>query len=197
MGGCPAVNISVKLSALCPHLEPAAPEYVSREARGRLRPLLRLARERGAFINFDMEQYRYRDLVQMAFTDLLLEDEFRDNPHVGIVVQAYLRDALDDVARLRALAETRGTPFSVRLVKGAYWDEENIVAAQNSWRSCLGRAVQTQLRGPHRRPVDAWPHCARRRQPQPRSVAQRSQGARVSAIAISSSRCYTGWPRTC
>src|SRR5439155_1547028 len=26
-----------------------------------------------------------------------------------------------------------GAPFSVRVVKGAYWDEERIVAAQNSW----------------------------------------------------------------
>jgi RHH-type proline utilization regulon transcriptional repressor/proline dehydrogenase/delta 1-pyrroline-5-carboxylate dehydrogenase len=131
--GVPAVNISVKISALCPRLEPAAPDYVSRIARDRLRPLLRLARERGAFVNFDMEQYRYKDLVHRAFTDLMLEDEFRGFADVGIVVQAYLRDAEDDVAMLRRLAERRGTPFSVRLVKGAYWDEENIVASQCSW----------------------------------------------------------------
>jgi RHH-type proline utilization regulon transcriptional repressor/proline dehydrogenase/delta 1-pyrroline-5-carboxylate dehydrogenase len=131
--GVPAVNISIKLSAVCSHLEPAAPEYVSSAARERLRPLLRLARQHGAFINVDMEQYRFKDIVHTTFADLLMEDEFRDYPHAGIVVQAYLRDALDDVARLRALAKKRGAPFSVRLVKGAYWDEENIVAGQNSW----------------------------------------------------------------
>lgn len=129
----PPVNISIKLSALCPHLEPAAPAYVSRVARERLRPLLRLARQHGAFINFDMEQYRYKDLVHTTFADLVLESEFADYPHVGIVVQAYLRDALDDVDRLRDVADRRPAPFHVRLVKGAYWDEENIVAAQNSW----------------------------------------------------------------
>src|SRR5438552_4776658 len=36
----PVANISVKLSALCSHLEPAAPQYVSASTRERLRPLL-------------------------------------------------------------------------------------------------------------------------------------------------------------
>ncbi|HET9477340.1 MAG TPA: bifunctional proline dehydrogenase/L-glutamate gamma-semialdehyde dehydrogenase, partial [Dehalococcoidia bacterium] len=131
--GVPPVNISVKLSALCSHLEPAAPAYVSRSVRERMRPLLRLARKHNAFINVDMEQYRHKDLVHTAFADLVLDGEFADYPHVGIVVQAYLRDALDDIDRLRDVAARRVAPFHVRLVKGAYWDEENIVAAQNSW----------------------------------------------------------------
>jgi len=89
--------------------------------------------EHGAFINFDMEQYRYKDLVQRTFVALVLKDEFAAFPHLGIVVQAYLRDAVDDLTRYRELAKQRRTPFTIRLVKGAYWDEERIVAAQNSW----------------------------------------------------------------
>jgi len=131
--GVPAANISIKLSALCAHLEPAAPDYVSEIARARLRPLLRMAMQHGAFINFDMEQYRYKDLVHRTFEDVVMEPEFAGFPYVGIVVQAYLRDAVDDVARLADLARRRAAPFSVRLVKGAYWDEERIVARQNSW----------------------------------------------------------------
>ena len=131
--GVPPVNVSIKLSALCPHLEPAAPEWVSETAATRLRPLLRAAMAGSAFINFDVEQYRYKDLVQRAFASAVQEPEFAGYPHFGIVVQAYLRDAEDDIGRLRALAEKRGAPFSVRLVKGAYWDEENIVAGQNGW----------------------------------------------------------------
>ena len=131
--GVPAVNISIKLSALCAHLEPAAPKYVSELARARIRPLLRLAMRQGAFVNFDVEQYRYKELVQHAFADVITEAEFTDFPHVGIVVQAYLRDAVPDLHSLADLAKQRGAPFSVRLVKGAYWDEERIVAAQNSW----------------------------------------------------------------
>jgi RHH-type proline utilization regulon transcriptional repressor/proline dehydrogenase/delta 1-pyrroline-5-carboxylate dehydrogenase len=129
----PPVNISIKLSALCAHLEPGAPDYVSETARRRLRPLFRLAGERGAFINLDIEQYRYKDLAHRAFADLLTEPEFTDFDGVGVVVQAYTRDAEEDLARLRTLAEKRGAPFSVRLVKGAYWDEEHIVADQNNW----------------------------------------------------------------
>jgi RHH-type transcriptional regulator, proline utilization regulon repressor / proline dehydrogenase / delta 1-pyrroline-5-carboxylate dehydrogenase len=131
--GVPPVNISVKLSALCAHLEPAAPEHVSKVAGDRLRPLLRMAMQRGAYINFDMEQYRYKDLVQRTFSDLALAPGFAAFPHLGIVVQAYLRDAVEDLTRYREVAKRRGTPLTIRLVKGAYWDEERIVAAQNSW----------------------------------------------------------------
>src|SRR5205809_277181 len=100
--GVPAVNISIKLSALCEHLEPAAPGYVSETTRERMRPLLRLAMRRVAFINFDVEQYRYKELVQRTFADVITEDEFTDFPHVGIVVQAYLRDAVQDLSWLAA-----------------------------------------------------------------------------------------------
>ena len=68
-------------------------------------------------------------------------------------MQAYLRDAEDDIARLRALAECRGAPFSVRLVKGAYWEEERIVAAQNDGprRSAKTRPQPTHPTALHRR----------------------------------------------
>jgi RHH-type proline utilization regulon transcriptional repressor/proline dehydrogenase/delta 1-pyrroline-5-carboxylate dehydrogenase len=129
----PSINISVKLSALCPHLEPAAPAWVAEAAMARLRTLLRTAMECGAFVNLDIEQYRYKDLAHTAFARAILDPEFRAYEHFGIVVQAYLRDAEEDVRRLAEVAKKRGTPFSVRLVKGAYWDEEQIVADQNSW----------------------------------------------------------------
>lgn len=103
--GVPAVNISIKLTALYSQFEPAAPEEVSAAILERLRPLLRLARARRAFVNVDMEQNRYRDGVHAAFANALLDPEFRDFTDVGIVVQAYLKDAPDDIARLRRLAE--------------------------------------------------------------------------------------------
>ena len=130
----PAVNISVKLSALCPHFEPAAPEYVSEIVGRNVRGLLSLASENGSFINFDMEQFRYKDLVHGAVEDLLLDSEFDDFPHVGVVVQAYLRDAQDDLRRIHSIAKQRGTPVTVRLVRGAYWDEERTIANQTGWQ---------------------------------------------------------------
>ena len=184
----PAANISIKFSALCAHLEPAAPEHVSETARKRLRPLMRLAMRQGAFINFDVEQYRYKELVYRTFADVITEGEFTDLPHVGIVVQAYLRDAVRDLYWLADLAKRRGAPFSVRLVKGAYWDEERIVAAQNSWPvPVFERKEETDAS--FERCTDAllaaWPHL----RPafgshNPRSVAQAMVKARNAGRQI-------------
>src|SRR2546422_2116146 len=184
----PAANISIKFSALCAHLEPAAPEHVSETARKRLRPLMRLAMRQGAFINFDVEQYRYKELVYRTFADVITEGEFTDLPHVGIVVQAYLRDAVRDLYWLADLAKRRGAPFSVRLVKGAYWDEERIVAAQNSWPvPVFQRKEETDAS--FERCTDAllaaWPHL----RPafgshNPRSVAQAMVKARNAGRQI-------------
>ena len=60
---------------------------------GGLRPILRAARELGAYVHVDMEQYTYRALSYELFCQVLEEPEFRDWPDVGIVVQAYQRDA--------------------------------------------------------------------------------------------------------
>ncbi|HYJ04320.1 MAG TPA: L-glutamate gamma-semialdehyde dehydrogenase, partial [Chthoniobacterales bacterium] len=98
------------------------------------RPILRRAREVGAFINFDMESYAHKNTTLELFRRLFTEPEFRDWPHAGIVIQAYLRDAEKDLRDLIDWARERGTRFTVRLVKGAYWDYEKIKAAQNGWR---------------------------------------------------------------
>jgi len=127
-----ARNMSLKLSSLVAHFEPAAPEATAAELDRLLLPLLRAAREAGVFVNIDMEQYRYRDLTHIAFERLTLSHEFRDWDRLGIVVQAYLKDAPEDVERLADLARRRGTPITVRLVKGAYWDEETVLARQEN-----------------------------------------------------------------
>ena len=133
LGPIPRVNVSVKLSALYSQFDPIDPEGTSRAVRARLRPILREARDRGAFVNFDMEQYAFKDTTIQIFEDILDEPAFRDWPDAGIALQAYLRDTEADLVRLRDWAERRGTCVSVRLVKGAYWDYETIVAAQLGW----------------------------------------------------------------
>ena len=124
-------NVSVKLSALTPHFEPAAPEKTWLAVAPRLLPILDAAIAAGVFVNIDMEQYRYRDLVHEIFGAALRADPYRTYPHFGIVVQAYLRDAPAALARVADLARTRGVPITVRLVKGAYWDEEVAIADQD------------------------------------------------------------------
>jgi RHH-type proline utilization regulon transcriptional repressor/proline dehydrogenase/delta 1-pyrroline-5-carboxylate dehydrogenase len=132
-GPLPRVNVSVKLTALYSQFDPMDPDGTSREVRDRLRPILREARNRRAFVNFDMEQYAFKDVTLRIFQHVLDEPEFRDWPDAGIALQAYLRDCEADLRRLAAWAEKRGTPVWVRLVKGAYWDAETIIAAQQGW----------------------------------------------------------------
>ena len=129
----PKVNVSVKLSSLYSQFDPIDPVGTSHAVRERLRPILRLARSRGVFVNIDMEQYAYKDATLRIFKEVFAEGEFRDWPDVGIAIQAYLRDCGDDLVSLADWADTRGTPVWVRLVKGAYWDYETVIAAQNDW----------------------------------------------------------------
>jgi RHH-type proline utilization regulon transcriptional repressor/proline dehydrogenase/delta 1-pyrroline-5-carboxylate dehydrogenase len=133
----PKVNVSVKLSSLYSQFDPIDPAGTSAAVRQRLRPILRLARKRGAFVNIDMEQHAYKDVTLRIFREVFDEPEFRDWPDVGIAIQAYLKSVGDDLRELFAWAKARATPVWVRLVKGAYLDYETIVAAQNGWPSPL------------------------------------------------------------
>ena len=127
----PVVNLSVKISALYSQMSPAAPADAIAHLSTKLRPLLRRARELGAFINFDMESYALKNTTLELFKTILTEAEFKDWPHTGIVIQAYLRDSESDLSDLIEWGRTRGTPFAVRLVKGAYWDYETTKSGQN------------------------------------------------------------------
>ncbi len=135
LGAIPRANVSVKISALTPMLRPDAPEIGRRDAGERLRPLLRRARELGAHIHIDMESLDSREAVLDLVLEVLAEEEFRDGPSAGLVLQAYLRDSpeqLDQVLAFTARSE-RTTPLTVRLVKGAYWDHELVEASQHGW----------------------------------------------------------------
>jgi RHH-type proline utilization regulon transcriptional repressor/proline dehydrogenase/delta 1-pyrroline-5-carboxylate dehydrogenase len=136
-GPLPRANLSVKVSALTPLLRPDAPELGKRDAAGRLRDLLRHARELGAHLHIDMESFDSREAVTDLVLELLAEDEFRDGPSAGLVLQAYLRDSPELCDRIVAWAQAtpRAHPLVVRLVKGAYWDHEIVEARQHGWES--------------------------------------------------------------
>ena len=133
----PRLNLSVKISALTPDVHPADPERSLAALKQRLRPILRRAAEVGAFINFDMESYKLKDLTLALFKSILEEEEF-SRAHgplarTGIALQAYLRDCERDLRDLVAWARKQQRPVVVRLVKGAYWDYETILAQQRDW----------------------------------------------------------------
>src|SRR5205809_3523411 len=129
----PVVNLSVKISALYSQMNPADLAGAIAHLVPKLQPILRRARELGVFINFDMESYAHKNTTLELFKTIFTEEEFKDWPHAGIVIQAYLRDAEADLRDLIDWGRARGTHFTVRLVKGAYWDYETIKSRQNSW----------------------------------------------------------------
>jgi RHH-type proline utilization regulon transcriptional repressor/proline dehydrogenase/delta 1-pyrroline-5-carboxylate dehydrogenase len=129
----PRVNVSVKLSALTPIFDPLDPDGVARSVVPRFRRILDTAGEVGAFVHVDMEQYERKDLTLALFKDVLSHPRYAKRANVGIVIQAYLRDAERDLEDLAAWAGKRSAPIWIRLVKGAYWDSETVLAEQRGW----------------------------------------------------------------
>jgi RHH-type proline utilization regulon transcriptional repressor/proline dehydrogenase/delta 1-pyrroline-5-carboxylate dehydrogenase len=132
-GSIPRTNISLKLSAMDHRLDPADPAGGVERLFHRVRPLVLRAKELGAFIHFDLEHWSLHEITFRLFERIALDPEFAVWPHLGIVVQAYLKSADQDVDRLIDLSQKRGAPLTIRLVKGAYWDYEVITAGLNGY----------------------------------------------------------------
>ncbi len=127
------VQVSVKLTAFYSQFDPLDVEGSEAKVGEHIRTLLRRAEALGVAVHFDMEQYRYKDATLVALKKLLMEAEFRSRSDIGMTLQAYLRDSYGDLEGLIEWVKKRGTPITVRLVKGAYWDQETITARQNYW----------------------------------------------------------------
>ncbi|MEO6810114.1 MAG: L-glutamate gamma-semialdehyde dehydrogenase [Isosphaeraceae bacterium] len=132
-GAIPRVNLSLKLTSLTTRFDALHAETTTARVLDRLRPILRTARTLGAYIHVDMEQYAHKDLTFAIFRQVFSEPEFRDWSDVGIVAQAYLPETLGDLEQMRDWVQQRGTPITIRLVKGAYWDYEVLYAQQINW----------------------------------------------------------------
>jgi RHH-type proline utilization regulon transcriptional repressor/proline dehydrogenase/delta 1-pyrroline-5-carboxylate dehydrogenase len=130
----PKVQVSVKLTAFYSQFDPLNAQGSEEKVSDRIRILLRRAKELGASVHFDMEQYAYKDITFKILKNLLLEEEFRERTDIGMTIQAYLRDSEQDARDIIAWLKQRGYPLTIRLVKGAYWDQETIKAAQKHWK---------------------------------------------------------------
>ncbi len=131
----PRLNVSLKLSSLYSQIDASDTKGSVHAIKQRLIPILECALEHHAFVMIDMEQYDYKNIILTCFLEILEESRFRHWPDLGIAIQAYLRDAFDDLLRIVEALKKRATPATVRLVRGAYWDYETIVADQNNWPS--------------------------------------------------------------
>ncbi len=131
-GPLPKVNLSLKLSSLCTGINEKAWEQSKAAIKGQLRPIFEKAKQTQIGLTLDMEQYALKEMSVEVFKELLLEESLKDYRYFGIVQQAYLKSALADLKELIHFAKHRSVPFSIRLVKGAYWDSEVINARSKS-----------------------------------------------------------------
>lgn len=138
--------VSIKVSStVAPHSAWAFDEAVEHVVE-KLTPLFRLANSFAApgsstggkakFINLDMEEYKDLDMTIAVFTRILDKPEFKDL-EAGIVLQAYLPDALSAMIRLQDWAAERrangGAAIKVRVVKGANLPMEQVESSLHDW----------------------------------------------------------------
>jgi RHH-type proline utilization regulon transcriptional repressor/proline dehydrogenase/delta 1-pyrroline-5-carboxylate dehydrogenase len=130
-GPIPRFDISFKVTSLYSQLDPIDWEGSIERTRENLRPIIAGSRDSGASLCFDMEQYYCKDLIMEIFKQVM--DEFEDYNFGGIALQAYLRESRKDLLGLVDWAKKGKRRFSVRLVKGAYWDYEFVLNTQRGW----------------------------------------------------------------
>ncbi len=130
--------VSVKVSSVVSQINPWDHDRAVRRVVERLRGLFRRAAAASppTFVNLDMEEYHDLELTIDVFTTLLDEPEFVELD-AGIVLQAYLPDALGALQHLVAWSDARrasgGGEIKIRLVKGANLAMEKVDAAIHGW----------------------------------------------------------------
>lgn len=132
-GYAPMIQISVKVTALYSQIKPVDFENSVSKILQRIEPIYDKIIELGGALCLDMESYTYKSIIIEVFRRLRSHERFRHYPHLGIVLQAYLRDTEADLEQLIDWSKTQNLPIEIRLVKGAYWDYEVIQAEQHGW----------------------------------------------------------------
>ena len=130
--------VSIKVSSVSSQLSMwSFDETVTRVVR-RLTPLYEFAAASRTtkFINLDMEEFRDLDLTIEVFRRILEQSKLK-NLEAGIVLQAYLPDALRAMQGLTIWATQRraegGAGIKVRVVKGANLAMERVDATVHGW----------------------------------------------------------------
>ncbi|TCL85252.1 L-proline dehydrogenase [Curtobacterium sp. PhB142] len=130
--------VSIKVSSTVHPHSPWAFDHAVDDIVEQLRPLFEraVASTPAKFINLDMEEYKDLDLTIAVFTKLLDEPAFL-GLEAGIVLQAYLPDALAAMEQLQEWSAARrargGAGIKVRLVKGANLPMEQVEASVHGW----------------------------------------------------------------
>ncbi len=129
LGPIPRTNVSIKISSLCARTDPIDFKGSLRALMDGLRPILKAAAKNNVFVNFDMEQFAFKDLTLSLFERCCEEIDFP----AGLALQSYLRSGVEDAQRIIGWTKRTGRQVTVRLIKGAYWDYESINAERMGW----------------------------------------------------------------
>ena len=137
----PDFQLAIKFSALCPYSRwnSSDPDGTAEIVKGRFRQILQKIQEaekkHGVKIQLtaDPEEYEFRDLAMKIYKEVMMEPKYREMRNVGIGIQLYLKDSLGVLADLIAWSEARGGSVPIRLIKGAYWDFENLTTSQKGY----------------------------------------------------------------
>lgn len=130
-GSEPMIALSLKPTSVCARMKP---QDFEASVGALVDSLARIYEEVigvGGSLCLDMETYTHKNIVLEAFKRLRLR--YPGYPHLGVVLQSYLADTDKDLSDLLSWTRSKGLPISIRLVKGAYWDQEIIRAKQNGW----------------------------------------------------------------
>lgn len=119
-----APALSVKLSALSPRYEFAQRDRCVPVLTERVLHLCRLAKAANLGLTIDAEEAERLELSLFVIEAVLETGELTGWDGFGFAVQAYQRRASDLIDWIIAAAHRHQQKFTVRLVKGAYWDSE-------------------------------------------------------------------------
>ncbi|MFT7878938.1 MAG: bifunctional proline dehydrogenase/L-glutamate gamma-semialdehyde dehydrogenase [Sulfurimonas sp.] len=138
--------LSLKISNMFSQIIPHAHNYNVEKISSQLQRIYNAAKtntyigdegkENYKFVNLDMEEYRDIEITIDSFKNVLSKEEFKDL-HAGIVIQAYLPDAMIYIKDLAKWAKERvdngGAPIKIRIVKGANQEMELTEASLRGW----------------------------------------------------------------
>lgn len=127
------VCISVKLSALYSQTNMLNFDKSVEVLTERLSKIARRVLQTRGSLYVDAEDSGNNPIIYETFKRVFGSDEFKGLEYPGIVVQAYARNAQYQLEDLLRFAQWRQVPIAIRLVKGAYWDSERVIANQQGW----------------------------------------------------------------
>lgn len=117
-------SISVKLSALHPRYELVQKDRVFKELYPKIHELCLLAKQKEIALTIDAEESERLEISLEIIEHLCQSPQLSDWNGLGLAVQAYQKRAPAVIDWIVSIARKYQRRFSVRLVKGAYWDSE-------------------------------------------------------------------------